>query len=147
MLKPSNTLVADFEYISVYDDAVDSSGDDFPEKWQRYLDGQAPPPLKPGETPTVWVLKHLTELEKKRLIEQEEKHGHQATALTACAIGIKAVKNWPEDGKSHTFVRETDNTWIYPISIVKAVELAQLRQEWIDDLGGRIVMASAPRPN
>jgi len=146
MIKKTNTLIGDFEYISVYDDAVDSSGDDFPEKWKRYLDGQAEPPLKPGEQPTVFVLKHLTELEKKRLIEQEEKHGHQATALTACAIGIKAAKNWT-DGKTHTFAREVDTAWIYPISIVKAEELALLPQEVLTDLGGRIVMAATPRPN
>ncbi len=146
MIKKTNTLVGDFEYISVYDDAVDSSGDDFPEKWKRYMDGQAEPPLKTGETPTVFVLKHLSQLEIKRLIEQEERHGKEATAVAACAIGLKSAKNWT-DGKAHTFARENDDSWIYPISIVKADELAALPQEVVTDLGGRIVMAATPRPN
>lgn len=146
MIKKTNTLVADFKYISVFDSAVDSSGEDFAERWQRYLDGMEEPPLKPGETPTVFTLKHLSSLEIKRLIEQEEKHGKEATTVAACAIGLVAAENWT-DGKSHTFVREMDTSWIYPVSIVKSEEMAKLPHEVMTDLGGRIVMAASPRPN
>lgn len=146
MIKPSNTLVSEYRYISILDSAVDSDGDGFPEKWQRYLDGMDEPPLKAGEVPTIFTLRHLTSVEIQRVREQVKKNGEEAMAVTACALGLVAAENWTE-GKSHVFGRETDTSWLHPMSVVKYSEMALLPPALMTDIGGRVLMAAAPRPN
>lgn len=144
MIKKTNTLVGDFEYVSPYDDAVDETVENFEERWSQYLDGMAEPPLKPGGEPTVFVLKHLTSVEMDRVKDIATKHGTHAAALAACALGLKAAKNW--DGKDYTFQTEKDD-WISPLRVLTADELNKLSGEVRADLGLRVFMAAQPRPN
>lgn len=145
MIKKTNTLVADFHYVSPYDAAVDETVEDFKGRWQQYLDGLADPPLKPGVVPTTFVLKHLGAVEIEWVQDVGAKRGSQAAFLVACDLGLKAAKNW-EDGKDYVFLREKAD-WIHPLSVLAPVELDKLSGELRADIGIRVLMAANPRPN
>jgi len=55
----TQTLAGTYEYVVKADPAVDTECDDFEEKWRLYSDGQGSPPLKAGQSPTVFKLRHL----------------------------------------------------------------------------------------
>ena len=144
MLKKTNRLVGNFEYICRHDSAVDDTVEDFEHKWQLYLDGQGPPPLKSGEQPTTLLLKHLSSVELERVFEYATQGG-AACAMAACAVGLVGAKNL--DGKDRTFERERDDQGFYKIEVVKKDELDAFDIAALVDIGGRIVMAATPRPN
>lgn len=146
MIKKTNTLVSDFHFVSKQDDAVDASAADFEERWQRYLDGMADPPLKPGETPTTFVLKHLTSTELDAVRDLAVRSGGFASVLAACALGLKAAKNW-EDGKDYAFRRETSRDLITPVEVVVAEDLNKLDGDVRLEIGSRVLAAATPRPN
>lgn len=54
------TLQEEFEYISMYDDALDHEAEDFSRRWKLYNEGKGEAPLKDGATPTVFVMSHLS---------------------------------------------------------------------------------------
>lgn len=93
MIRISNTLVADYEFISQSDDAVDrpppvpdeapdpedkaavrayeaakKAALDFARAWDLYLDGKGDPPLRQGADPTVFVLRHFGPKERTALM-------------------------------------------------------------------------------
>jgi hypothetical protein len=63
-IKLQSTLVEEFSYISLHDEALDTEGDadEFAEAWKKYRDGAIPmPPLKDGKEPTIFTLRPLTD--------------------------------------------------------------------------------------
>lgn len=89
----SNTLVENYQYISKYDEAVDKDDTDFDDKWERYLDGQAEPPLRGSGQPTVWHFRHLTPRQRAKVMSMP----HQEGAFAALAMSLTKVDNFTDE--------------------------------------------------
>jgi hypothetical protein len=101
-IKLQATLVEDFSYISLHDDAIDGDADDFAEEFRKYREGTRPmPPLKEGAEPTVWTLKPIASAKLRAALDGvRAEHGQAAWALATAAAGIKGVEGVKgEDGK------------------------------------------------
>ena len=146
MIKKTNTLVADYHFISRQDSAVNTDGEDFEQKWQQYLDGMEEPPLRVGEQPTIFILKHLSSTDLDLVREVGMQTSAHAAMLLACAIGLKGAKNWL-DGKDHTFRRDVVNDLVTPVEVVVKDELDKLDGEVRIEIGQRVLQAATPRPN
>jgi hypothetical protein len=92
-IKLASTLVKEFSYISLHDEAIDASGDDFEEEFKKYREGQIPlPPLKDGVEPTVWTLKPITSARLSAMLDGvRAEHGQAAWTVATAAAGIKGV--------------------------------------------------------
>jgi len=91
-----------FSRVSISDPAIDKTGDDFSEQWQRYNDGATPmPPLVNGEEPTVFELTPVTDAELLAHIEGklDDKVGQKWAVEMAsyCLTGVQNLTD--EDGK------------------------------------------------
>jgi len=143
----ANTLVEDFEYVSQYDEAVDKSAEDFDHKWTIYRDGLGDPPIKTGETPTRFKLRHLTATERLYLLElsQGEEHGLYIAAAAIALIGVKGMNG--ADGKPHVIRQEV--THVGPVRLRHASKesLDAFPMEILLELGGLVVERVTARPS
>lgn len=114
----SHTLVEPYEYISRFDEAVDSEAADFETKWKLYLDGAAPAPVKAGVEPTRFTLRHVSNVERVYLLElyQGEERGLMLAAAAMALVGVKGFDG--PDGKPLQVVKEF--TEIGPLRIQHA---------------------------
>lgn len=100
-IKLASTLVEEFSYISLHDEAIDSSGDpdEFAEEWKKYREGTRElPPLKDGVEPTVWTLKPITSARLAAMLDGvRAEHGQAAWAIATAAAGIKGVSGLKKD--------------------------------------------------
>lgn len=141
----TNQLVADYEYVCKQDDAVDSSGEEFEEKWQRYLDGLEQPPLKPGHKPTVFTLRQLRAPQKaklSRLFGDDDRRIE--LCYTACALAVVKAENLMDaEGKyvelSH--VREGG------VEVLDVDSMEIIGFEIAIEIGALALSRSTPRPN
>lgn len=145
MIKDTNTLVETYRYISLADDALDGEAPDFETRWGHYIDGLGEPPVKDGEQPTVFVLRHLSSIERKR-VQALKESGGEAMLLEACRLGLVGVENFAGQ-ENYEFKRESDRRWGCEVSRVTEKEINRLPPLVIDDLGTRIMLAGLPRPN
>lgn len=92
-IKLQSTLVKEFSYISLHDEAIDASGDDFAEEFKKYREGTIDmPPLKDGEEPTIWTLKPITSARLTAMLDGvRAEHGQSAWTIATAAAGIKGV--------------------------------------------------------
>ncbi len=87
------TLVEEFEYVSLLDDALDGDAEDFADKFKVHRETGTMPPLKDGKKPTVWILRPVTGVRLQSMIDGVlEEHGRKAFYLTLAAAGLKGVK-------------------------------------------------------
>ncbi len=95
---PSKSLATNYVYISKLDPAVDTEDKDFDKKWKQYLDGAIDkPPLKPGEEPVGWEMKHLSPREKARVADVDSREGFHAALITAAAIALQEAHGLTDD--------------------------------------------------
>lgn len=89
---PTATLVDDFKFISAEDPAVDSSGDDFPEVWKRFLETGQGAPIKEGQEPVIWTLRHISKADVRAAVEDMigNKGVGSATAFL-CRYSLRSV--------------------------------------------------------
>ena len=95
------TLSAEFSYISLYDEAMDTESKGFPEAFEKYREGAIDmPPLKEGIEPTIWTLKPPASAKLKGMMDDVMmKHGQKTWAITYAAFCIKGVTGLDdEDG-------------------------------------------------
>lgn len=96
------TLVDDFEFISSEDPAVDTSGDDFAEVWRRFLEGAGPAPIKEGQEPVIWKLRHIRGRRAREVIQDKLIRDGVGTATTfVCRWALRSVQGLKDEhGKS-----------------------------------------------
>ena len=99
MIRSSHTLVGDYEFISKYDDAVDTEAADFEHRWQLYVDGADKPPLKPDAEPTYIKLRHLKDSERIAAFELGERDG--GALLLVARMALLGVRGFEIDGKPY----------------------------------------------
>ena len=143
----ANTLVADYEYISQFDEAVDKSAEDFDHKWKLYRDGMAEPPLKAGEKPTFFKLRHVTSSERAYLLELAQGN-ERGLFLGAAAIGLIGVKGLDgADGKPLQVRQESTTVGTIRLRSATKESLDVLPLEVLLELGGLVMERLTVRPN
>jgi len=143
----TNTLVEDYEVISQFDDAVDKSVEDFDHKWKMYRDGMGEAPLKPGEKPTRFKMRHLSSVERAWLLEvaQSEDKGLYVAAVQLALTGVRDALD--HEGKPLRVDREATTVGAMRLLTVKKQSLEALPLEVIFELGSLAMERSAPRPS
>ena len=139
----SATLAAPFEYISLHDSAIDSEAENFAEEFAKYREGTIPnPPLKPGETPTIWTLAPITDARLRAMLDGvREEHGRAAWAVMTAAAGIKAVSNL-SDAEGKPFKIRFEYQDGFP-TVIKE-QLNQIGAEILNELGMVILTHNSP---
>jgi hypothetical protein len=89
----TNSLVEPYQYISRHDEAVAKDDDDFEHKWELYLDGKAPPPIRAGGKPTIWHFRPLSPRQRMRVIDRG---GIEGAALSL-SLSLIRVENLEDD--------------------------------------------------
>lgn len=143
----SHTLVADYEFISQFDDAVDRTVDDFEHRWQMYRDGAADCPLIAGVEPTRFTLRHITSTERVYLLELHSggEHGLMVAAAAMALVGIKGMRD--EAGKPLEAKREF--TEVGPLRIQHATRetMDRLPVDVILEIGSVVLERMKLRPS
>jgi hypothetical protein len=145
----SHTLVDKYEYVSRFDEAVDQSVEDFEQAWQRYRDGTAQPPLKLGEEPTRFTLRHVTSTERLYLFEITQAGGERnALYLAAAAVGLVSVKGLTgADGAAIEIRQEVTRAGPLKIRSATKDSLDAIPWEVLMELGSVVLERSAVRPS
>ncbi len=143
----TNTLVADYDYVSQFDEAVDRSADDFDHQWKVYRDGLGEPPLKVGESPTRFKLRHVTATERLYLLELSQ-GDERGLYIAAAAIGLVGAKGLTgQDGKPVTIRQESTNVGTVRIRSATKDSLDALPMEVLLELGGLVMERATVRPS
>lgn len=105
------TLAGTYDYISQMDSAVDRDVENFKELWGLYEYGKGQPPLKPGQQPTVFKLRHLTHSDERYLapfIDDAKRAACLPEAMhRVCRVVIVSVENFRDsEGGLVAFVAE-----------------------------------------
>jgi len=141
----TNQLVADYEYISQHDEAVDSDAEEFTAKWQRYLDGLEPPPLKKGHKPTVFTLRQLRAPQKAKL---SRLFGDDDRRLELCYVaGAMAVVKADEIRDISNNLIELKHVTEDGVQMLDSDSLEAIGFEVAVELGSVALTRSSPRPN
>jgi hypothetical protein len=143
----SNTLVQDYEYISRFDEAVDSGREDFEHAWKLYLDGAGDCPLKAGVEPTRFKLRHITSSERVYLLELHS-NGEHGLMVAAAAMALVGAKNLSDgEGKPAQVAREV--TEVGPLKIAHATKASVdlLPPDVILELGSVVLDRMRLRPS
>jgi hypothetical protein len=142
-----NTLVADYEYISQSDEAVDSEAEGFELKWKHYLDGMGEPPLKAGETPTIFKLRHLMPTERAYLAEASN-GDERGLFIAAAAIALVGVKGFDgPDGKPLEVKQEVTRAGTVKIRSANKATLDALPVGVLFELGALALERGRVRPS
>lgn len=103
LLEPA--LMGEFTYISLNDSALDTDAEGFSDAWEQFIEHGKMPPLKPGEEPTVFRLRPVTDAElDARIRGKLDGVGIAWAVETACysLVGIDNLK----DSEGRPFVLE-----------------------------------------
>ena len=92
----SNTLVEDYDFVWRLDPALDHDHAEFDDKYQEYMStgDLTVVPLKAGQTPLLWRLRHLKGRSKKRIMDQFNASGQKTSfelLWDACAVALAGV--------------------------------------------------------
>lgn len=90
-LTKTNTLQEDYELITIHDDDVDREAKNFDAKWQRYVEGKGPPPLKDKASPTRFQFRHHSPEARERIRDLMMRgRGFEAMRLScrAALVGV-----------------------------------------------------------
>jgi len=90
---PSQALVKEYEFIAECDPALDCDAKDFREAYRRYREqgDRSGLPLRPGQTPAVWVLRHLIGRPLTRVMALMSEGNHLEGLYMAAQYTIKSV--------------------------------------------------------
>lgn len=89
-----DSLSDDYQHICKSDPALDTAREDFEDLWQQYRDtgDQSLLPLKDGQTPSVFTLRHLSGHRiKGRLHHVAQEQGGLVAAQVACALALRGT--------------------------------------------------------
>ncbi len=146
MIKTS-TLVENFDVISAYDDAVDKDAPDFDQRWKQHRDGMGDPPIKAGETPTRFKLRHISSTERTYLVEiaQGDDKGLYIGAAALALVGVSGMVD--DEGRQIVVAQEV--TKVGPLRIRSATKatLDKLPVEVLLELGALAMERSTVRPS
>jgi len=136
------TLVADWDYISLHDEAMDDETDGFQKLYEDFVEGRGPAPLKDGVEPTVWKLAHLSDVRTiAKLDGIRTSDGNTAWAVAASACCIVSVQGLTDsEGKPYRIRREYEDG-------VKMLPTAQINEIGIDimaEIGMVILTKKSP---
>jgi hypothetical protein len=143
----SHTLVDDYQYISRFDEAVDSSLADFEDRWRQYMDGAAEPPLKPGIEPARFTLRHVTNTERVYLLEmaQGDEKGLMIGAASIALVEAKGVEG--PDGKPLKVARDFTEYGPHKIQHANKATMDALPVDVLLELGAVAVERMRLRPS
>ncbi len=164
------TLVEDYSYISRQDDAVDSpaeptatdsqeaieqkvkAAEDFEHRWERYTDGMAEPPLRPGVKPTVFHMRHMGNPARAKLApylhrsSEDISHFWEA-AIAAFALSVRKVENCAGlDGRPVKLVTEMDDQGIHPVEMLTRESMEHFDMSVLIEVGGFAIKRLNPSP-
>ena len=140
------TLSEPFEYISLHDDALDTEREDFADEFQRYRDGQAPPPLKPGVEPTRWTLEPITDARLKAMLEGvREEHGRTMWFLATAAVGVTGVSGLSDERGRPFKLKRPRSSDGYPT--MSHEQQDQIGAQILAELGMAIITHNIPSPS
>lgn len=143
----SNTLVEDFDVISQYDDSLDKDAPDFEQKWKEYRDGMGEPPLKAGEQPTRFKLRHITSTEHTYLSELAY-GGDKGLFIGAAALALVSVKGMVgPDGHPVAVVQEVTKVGPLRLRSADKATLDKFPLEVLLELGAIAMERSTVRPS
>lgn len=91
LLDPS--LQNEFTHISMNDSALDRDADGFQDAWEAFLETGKLPPMKPGDEPTVFRLKPITDAELSAKIKGKLDSIGTAWAVETACYSLVAVEN------------------------------------------------------
>ncbi len=140
-----NTLVADYDYISEHDEAVDRSVEDFDLKWKHYRDGMGDPPLIPGSKPTVFRLRHLGSADRMFIGAANGGHELLLTAAGIALIGVTGLSD--EEGKPVVFRKDATKFGPYRITHAHGDIIAAIPMSVLADIGSIAMERAALRPS
>lgn len=160
----SHTLVEDYSYICLLDDAVDApalppDADEaatklwgeqmaaFQEKWRLYLDGAGEPPLKPGVEPARFTLRNLSNVERTYLLELQQL-GEKGVAISATSIALVAVKGYTgRDGKPIVVTHDVSTYGLHRIRHASEATINAMDIGAVMDIGHSVLQRMRLRPS
>ena len=108
LLEPS--LMGPFTHILSKDPALDTETDGFADAYQMFLETGAMPPLRPGETPTVFNLMPVTDAELEAEIRGKLDTIGQRWAVETASYSLMSIDNLRDsDGNEFKLEHETVN--------------------------------------
>jgi len=144
---PTSTLAKDYAHVCANDPALDDAAEDFDEKLRIYIETGDPSmlPVKPGQEPTEWTLRHLSEIERRKLLEVVKREGGQvgqASLYMACQMGLKGSDIRDAGGKRvHVeHVRDDDGHFYVSHAFMDVLAKAGV----IDSIGLRVIKEAFP---
>lgn len=150
----TNTLVDDFEYVSIHDEAIDAPADGsdpaaieaFQHKWKLYRDGMGDPPLKAGVKPTRFKLRHITSAERIYLMELQS-GDEKGVAVAAAAMAIVGASDLADsDGKKIEIRQEATSVGPVKIRHASKESMDALPMEVLLEIGALVMERSTIRP-
>jgi len=155
MLRPANTLVTSYTFVSPLDPALDTEAEEelpdgtkkrtFPDRWQRYLDGTGECPVRAGEKPTVFTLRHLRTAERALLDRYvaravSDSSESLAACIAAFAVALESVENLSDaEGKAVKAEFDVDTNGIYPVRIASQKTLDAVGHDVAVSVGRRVI--------
>lgn len=142
-IKLTATLVEDFEYISLHDEAINADHEDFAEEFRKYREGTVElPPLKDGAEPTVWTLRPIRSAKLKAALDGvRAEHGQAAWSVATAAAGIKGVSGLKDnDGKPYKLRYEREDGY----EIVCEEQLNEIGAAILNEIGMAILTHNSP---
>lgn len=101
LLNPS--LMGEFTHILSTDPALDMEAEGFVDAYKRFQASGELPPIKNGESPTVFHLEHVTDAEKLAEIKGKlEQYGTEAYAIELGCYSLKSITGL-KDHEGKTF--------------------------------------------
>ena len=97
LLQPS--LMGEFTHILSRDPALDTEAEGFAEAYEQFLEHGTMPPLKPGEDPTIFTLKLVSDAELDAKIRGKLDNVGSAWSVETASYCLRSIKNLrDEDG-------------------------------------------------
>jgi hypothetical protein len=155
-LGATSTLVSDYDCYYSEDPAINKDAEGFQEIWDEYLKtgDSSKIPLKNGQEPTRWTLRHIRGKAKRMLQDIIRKtmvddNISPTAAYLACQVGLVDVANLP-DASGKEF--ELDKTFDKELKFGVASEDSMIALDTIDEgqlvnqLGVRVIISMSVSP-
>jgi hypothetical protein len=146
MIRRPPTLVEDYDHICRDDPAFDSEASGYDELYEKCLeDGNWDRlPRKNGEDPTIWRLRHLRGMAKRKLadylVEANRTGLNAAVVAYAAKMGVISCKNFPDDRGDEFSVESTvDRESKITCLTDRCLEYLDEVPGLINDLGIRVI--------
>lgn len=153
----TSTLVSDYVVLFSQDPAIDQGVEGFSDIWEEYLKtgDHEKIPIKSGESPTLFRLKHLRGYSKRQLLQKvgstvtENGLPSGAGVFLAAQVCLTGIENLT-DNEGKSFPVETEYSKEYKCEIVSDRTMEFLDDigdgDLVNELGVRAILAVAPSP-